>query len=100
MGTANIHHTEKDGCIRWVSDMRELNKVIKRTQYNFSIITDVLCKQTGYNFLTKLDISMQYYNFELDDESKKLCTIVMPFGPFCYNRMAMGLKTCPGYTQA
>ena len=43
---------------------------------------------------------MQFYTFELDEESKKLCTIVTPFGPYCYNRVPMVLKISPGYVQA
>ena len=91
---------KKDSRVRWVSDMRELNKVIKRTQYTLPIINDVLHKRRGHQFLTKLYISIQYYTFELDKESKKLCTIVTSFGAYCYNRGTMGLKISLGYAQA
>jgi hypothetical protein len=40
---------------------------------------------------------MQNYKFALDEESKDLTMIIMPFGKYCYNILLMGLKCSPKF---
>ena len=91
---------KNDGCMHWVSDMWELDKVTKRMQCTLSTISDVLMKREGCEFLSKPDILMQCSTFMLDEARKKLCAIVNPFGPFCYNQVPMGLKISPDHIRA
>jgi hypothetical protein len=46
-----------------------------------------------------LDLNMGYYHIELSPSSKCLCTIVMPFGKYEFQRLPMGLCNSPDIFQ-
>ena len=52
-----------------------------------------------YTHLTKIDLSMYFYCFKLDNPSKELFTFNTPYWLFCYTRLAEGVKISPNVTQ-
>jgi len=59
----------------------------------------MLLNLDGFRYATSLDLNMGYYHLELDDHAKELCTIVLPFGKFEYQRTPMGLSNSPDVFQ-
>ncbi len=90
---------KKDGKVRFVSDFRELNKRIKRHPYPVPNIQDMMLNLEGFQYATALDLNMGYYHVRLDPESRKLCTIILPFGKFEYQRLPQGICNGPDIFQ-
>jgi hypothetical protein len=90
---------KKDDTVRFISDFRNLNKFIKRKPYPLPKIQDLLLKLEGFNYGTSLDLNMGYYHIALSPASRKLCTIVFPFGKYEYQRLPMGLANSPDIFQ-
>jgi len=86
------------GC-RWATYFRGPNKCLKRRAYPIPKIHDLLQGIQGYEWTTKLDVSMQFCTFELDEESKDLTTFATPFSLFQHTRCPMGATATPDLAQ-
>ena len=58
-----------------------------------------MLKLEGFTYGTSLDLNMGYYHITLTPESKKLCTITLPWGKYEYQRLPMGLCNSPDIFQ-
>ena len=86
---------KKDGRVHWITDFRGLNKSLCRQVYPQQTTNDIFARRTNYEVFTKMDISMQYYTFDMDEPSRNLCTIATPFGLYRYCRLPMGVSEAP-----
>ena len=90
---------KKNGTVRFISDFRELNKRIKRKPFPIPKIQDLLLKLEGFKYATSLDLNMGYYHINLCPLSKQLCTIILPWGKYEYQKLPMGLCNSPDIFQ-
>ena len=90
---------KKDMTVRFITDFRKLNMLIKRKPFPLPNIQDTLRELGGFEFGTSLDLNMGYYHIELHPDSRKYCTIVFPFGKYEYLRLPMGLCNSPDIFQ-
>ena len=91
---------KRDGRVCWVSDFRKLNAILKRSRYFLPSISEIMQRCQGFTYITKVDISMGFYTFKLDEASQRLCVISTPFGLFKYKRLPMGINNSPDFFQS
>jgi hypothetical protein len=77
---------KKDGTVRFILEFCQLNTRIKQKPYPIPKIQDLLLKLEGFQCATSLDLNMCYYHIESTPFSRSLCTIVLPYGKYEYQR--------------
>jgi hypothetical protein len=86
---------KKDKTVRWVSNFRQLNQMLRQRVYPLPKIQDALHWRPGYKYFIKIDLSMRNYTFELNEESKNMSVIVTPLGKFRNKQLPMGVSQPP-----
>ena len=77
--------------IRVSLDLRVLNHSMERTrQVQAPITEDFIDTFKDCMVFSKLDMNHSYYQFALDEESRKHMTFASPWGNYLYKRLAFG----------
>ena len=90
---------KKNQTVRFLSDFREVNKRLVRTPFPIPKISTTLQELEGFTFATALDLNMGYYTIRLDGDAQKICTIILPWGKYSYQRLPMGIAGSPDIFQ-
>lgn len=91
---------KRDGSVRLCADYSvSINKQLLVEQYPLPTTNELFSKISGGQQFTKLDLSMAYNQFMLDDESKNLTTVNTSRGLLRYNRLVFGLASGPSIFQ-
>lgn len=99
-GSPSFIIAKSNGTVRFLTDFRELNKCLVRKPYPIPKIAETLQQMEKFSYCTAVDLNMGYYHLVLDLETRKICTIVFPWGKYRYVRLPMGAACAPDIFQA
>ena len=85
--------------MQFISDFCKLNKVLKHKPWPLPKIVETLQELEGFTYASQLDLNMGYYTIRLDPDSSKICTIILPWGKYSYQRLPMGVAGLPDIFQ-
>jgi anti-sigma28 factor (negative regulator of flagellin synthesis) len=84
-----------NGAVRVCLDPRLLNQFIRREEFQIPDFDALASELTEAKIYSTIDLLSGFWQFGLDEESKKLLTFATPFGRYQYNRLPFGLSCAP-----
>lgn len=91
---------KKNNKIRVCMDPSDLNKNIMREHYPMKSVEEVVSRTPGAQVFTVLDANHGFWQIELAEESKQLCTFNTPFGRYAFKRLPFGISSAPEVFQS
>ncbi|GFS50338.1 hypothetical protein TNCV_1638371 [Trichonephila clavipes] len=84
-----------NGNLRLCLDPRDLNKVIKRENYQIPCTDDIISSLEGKKIFSVVDLKNGFWHIPLDEVSSEICTFNTPFGRYKSNKMPFGIVFAP-----
>jgi hypothetical protein len=91
---------KKTGDIRVLTDFRKMNAAIERKPFPLPRIGETIQRLEKFVSATALDLSQGYYSIPICPRSQKICTTILPWGKYAYQRLPMGVACAPDIFQS
>ena len=72
-----------------------MNLAIERKPFPLPRIGETIQRLERFLSATALDLSQGYYSIPICKQSQKICTIILPWGKYAYQRLPMGVACAP-----
>ena len=89
----------KSNKLFFLSDFRNLNKQLKQKPHPMPKTNEMLLKLEGFQCSLSLDLNTGYYHIRLRKNASNLCTIILPWGKYCYKGLPMRFADPPDIFQ-
>ncbi|CAJ1944719.1 unnamed protein product [Cylindrotheca closterium] len=64
--------------------------MLQKRVYPLPKISDLLTDISGFTYASAIDLNMGCWNVRITPETSKLCTIILPWGKYIYQKLPMG----------
>lgn len=82
---------KKDGTVRFITDLRQLEKKIVHTLFLLPNIQEMLSTLGNFKLAAVIDLVMGFYLIPFSDKIRRYCGISLLRGRYVYNSLPMGL---------
>ena len=82
---------KKDKSVRLCTDLRVLNKNVKRHQYQMPTLDEISARLHGSSVFSKVDLQSGFQQMPIAEESQKILAFSSPFGRFKHRRLPQGI---------
>lgn len=92
---SNVLLVRKPGSMRICIDPKPLNEALKRPNYQFTTIDEILPSLGKARIFSTVDVKKGFWHVELDKDSSLLTTFWTPFGRYRWKRLPFGISSAP-----